>query len=396
MKCLHCGNEPDRFSKWKGSSEFCSEECRKASLEESDKLAMRRLMQPRRATTVQRAAPSTVSRNEGAVAVAEPARPQGPEAPPEAEFLWANEPMLAVLQLRSHPYTAPRPLDLCMPETPGAFSDDLAALAESVKPSHPAICLRRPWPASWAVSFSAVPGFAWTDEPAVSVEPEWRASLGYAFSIVGLDSPLSSAPAISALIDGPPASLETLPASLPAPDTVPSPVSHKAIPALRPRLDYTQALDHQIPVDVSVPEPAVVAPRLRIHLPKPQILPLRPRYGFAPKPEDREAKAAPKAEAKETAKVEAKETPKVETKAQPKEQAKEPVKENAAQLAARRAQELKDREASRIKQIPSQPPKAKVESKKEEARKSEPVSKPEPKKQEAKKEETLRRHLSQS
>jgi len=86
MKCLHCGNESDRFSKWKGASEFCSEECRKASQEESDKLAVRRLMQPRRVTTVQRAAPSTVSRNEGAVAVAEPAKPQGPEAPPEAKF----------------------------------------------------------------------------------------------------------------------------------------------------------------------------------------------------------------------------------------------------------------------------------------------------------------------
>ncbi|MBM3752548.1 MAG: hypothetical protein FJW38_01030 [Acidobacteria bacterium] len=259
-----------------------------------------------------------------------------------------------------------------MPQTPGAFSDDLTALAESVKPSYPAICLRRPWPSSWAVSFSAVPGFAWTDEPAVSVEPEWRASLGYAFPIVGLDGPLSSNPAMNALIDGPPAHLETLPA--PAPETVPSPVSHKTIPALRPRLEYTHALDHQIPVDVSVPEPAVVAPRLRIHLPKPLILPLRPRYAFAPKPEDPEAKAAPK----------------VETKAQPKEQAKETVKENAAQLAARRAQELKDREAARIKQFDSQPSKAKAESKKEEARKSEPVSKPESKKQDAKKEETLK------
>ncbi len=378
MKCLHCGNEPDRFSKWKGSTEFCSEECRKASQEESDKLAMRRLMQPRRATTVQRAAASPVPKNDGGVAVAEPVKPKGPEAPPEADFVWENAPVLAVLQLRSHPYTAPRPLDLCMPATPGAFSDDLTQLAKSVKPSHPDLRVRRPWPAAWMVAFSAVPGFAWTEEPSVTIEPEWRASLGYSFPIAGLDHPVGVEQGISAFIDGPPVQVERPAAPAPAPVSSPeseiasAPVSHKSIPAIRPRLDYTAALDHQIPADLTVPAPVVVAPRLRIHLPKPQILPLRPRYGFAPKPEEPAAKEAPKVEAK----PETKETP----------------KENAAQLAARRAQELKDRDAARVKQIPAQQPKPKEapkpEAKKEEARKAEPAPKPETKKAEAKKEES--------
>lgn len=374
MKCLHCGNEPDRFSKWKGSTEFCSEECRKASQEESDKLAMRRLMQPRRVTTVQRAASAPVVRNDGGVAVAEPAKPKGPEAPPEADFVWENAPVLAVLQLRSHPYTAPRPLDLCMPATPGAFSDDLAQLAESVKPSHPDLRVRRPWPSAWMVAFSAVPGFAWTDEPSVTIEPEWRASLGYTFTIAGLDHPVGVEQGISAFIDGPPAQPEipAVPAPAPIQEITAAPVSHKSIPAIRPRLEYTAALDHQIPADLTVPAPVVVAPRLRIHLPKPQILPLRPRYGFAPKPEDPAAKEAPKVEAKP--------------------ETKEPPKENAAQVAARRAQELKDREAARVKQIPAQQPKAKEtpkpEVKKEEARKTETAPKPEVKKAEAKKEES--------
>jgi hypothetical protein len=377
MKCLHCGNEPDRFSKWKGSTEFCSEECRRASQEESDKLAMRRLMQPRRATTVQRAASTPVTKNDGGVAVAEPAKPKGPEAPPEADFVWENAPVLAVLQLRSHPYTAPRPLDLCMPATTGTFSEDLAQLADSVKPSHPELRVRRPWPAAWMVAYSAVPGFAWSEEPSVTIEPEWRASLGYSFPIAGLDHPVGMEQGISALFDGPPAPVErpTAPAAAeiatPQPESAAAPVAHKSIPAIRPRLDYTAPLDHQIPADLTVPSPVVVAPRLRIHLPKPQILPLRPRYGFAPKPEAPAAKEAPKADSKP--------------------ETKEPPKENAAQLAARRAQEIKDRDASRVKQIPAQPPKAKdtpkPEVKKEEARKAEPAPKVEPKKAEAKKEE---------
>lgn len=371
MKCLHCGNEPDRFSKWKGSTEFCSEECRKASQEESDELAMRRLMQPRRVTTVQRADSTAAVRSESSVAVAESEKPKGPEAPPEADFVWENAPVLAVLQLRSHPYSAPRPLDLWLPRPPDAFSDDLSALATSLKPNHPGLRVRRPWPSAWMVSFSAVPGFAWTDEPAVTIEPEWRASLGYAFSIVGVDNPFGKERGISALIDGPPAQAEPLvePASVPTVSS--APVAHRSIPAIRQRLDYTAALDHQIPADLNIPAPTVVAPRLRIHLPKPQILPLRPRYGFAPKPEEPAAK--------ETQRVEAKPQPKV------------PPTENAVQLAARRAQELKDREAARIKQIPAQPPKAKEspkpEAKKEEVKKPEPAPKPEIKKPEAKKEE---------
>lgn len=288
MKCLQCGTELDRLAKWRGPSEYCSDECKKASQDEFNQLAMNRLMQPRPAPTSARVAAGAVRTVEGGAGrrltvVTHPVGASSPmlTEPPEAGFIMEAAATLADLQLRHQPPANPRPLQPIIPSSAFPLGDALLALESmlsGIRPtSRPARKLNPASRHGFAQLQSATPEF---ELPAC--EPVWFASLGLTFKVAGIDSgstTVSTAPAAGA-----PAQ-----AMVPAGYVETRPVAHRAIPSRRAARAFPSMTDFELGTERLMPPPVVSPPRLRIHLPKPALNPFRPRYAFAPAPVEEQA-----------------------------------------------------------------------------------------------------------
>ena len=269
MKCLQCGTELDRLSKWRTSSEYCSEECKKQGTEEFNRLAMSRLMRPRPARANARpatAAVRTVESSAGPLTVV--THPVGASSPaltepPEAGFLFQSDPQSSEPQLFHQPASPPLAVPPVLPAAEIAMGDSLLALQAILAGMRPA---RRGWRTMAAVAplAFALPPNAGPLQLLPPCAPAWPDSLGIQFQVDGLAGSPSQSAATAPL------------------ERIGSPISHQAIPARRPARPLPPLPPFELGSDRLLLAPAVSSPRLRIHLPKPFLTPLRPRYAFAP------------------------------------------------------------------------------------------------------------------
>jgi len=234
-------------------------------------------MQPRPARTNARAtvgAVRTVESGTGRLTVV--THPVGASSPiitepPEAGFIMEASAVLADLQLRHQPPVNPRPLDPFFPSSVLPMGSALLALEAMLsgirpQPRGP----RKPSPVSrrgFVVSAGPEPALAL---PACN--PVWIASLGLSFHVAGLEQ----GPA--ALVSG---GTSSTPSATPS-----EPIFHGSIPSRRPARALARAASFELGEERLIAAPVVSPPRLRIHLPKPALLPFRPRYAFAPPPEE--------------------------------------------------------------------------------------------------------------
>ena len=287
MKCLQCGTELDRLSKWRGSSEYCSEECKKANQEEFNRLAMSRLMQPRPARTSARAVASTIRVSDNASGtVTAVTHPVGVAArdlsePPEAAFIIDVFAALSAAQVDSQAPLEPRPVEPLIPAPELPIADSLLAMQSILRGMRPSRREERVLPPVGPKALALVvhpkTGLALPEPPL-----EWPASLGTAFHVIGLDSVPFTGSRPQA-----PSSLrfESAGTAMPAGalEAATEPVPHRAIPTRRPARDLPEFTAFLASADYLVHPPSPSAPRLRIHLPKPVLQPYRPRYAFSPR-----------------------------------------------------------------------------------------------------------------
>lgn len=302
MRCLQCGVEMALLKKLRNSTEFCSDECRQKYQDESNQLAVSRLMQQRKPKPARaplpsaRAAAGVVDRTPPApaavVAVAEP---------PIAEFL----PQTAIAELQIHPVAAKvdwqiRQSQQVLP----TFSDDvlpsLLALSfaqleeqyaaprgprpelveELLSLSPPAL-----WPQPVERQMLPVPAPNLTQNWSAVWPAEWRELIG----IVREDN--SGAEPAPAPIE------ETSPVPQPVAPSVPMAapvVTPAAVPPLK--LEKPAVL----PSEPAAPSPVaetVAMPEPPLQKPEAEMMPLRPRIAIAPKPAEPVAKQAEKAPA---------------------------------------------------------------------------------------------------
>jgi len=299
MKCQQCGTELDRLSKWRGSSEFCSEECKKAHQEEFNRLAMTRLMQPRPLRTNTRAAAAAVRTVESTTGrltmITHPPGASSPilTEPPEAGFIMEASATLAELQVRHQPPVTPRASSPVIPTREVPMADALAALNAMLKGMRP---VARPARAlsPLARRATAIPARGEIAFSMPAADLAWPASLGIEFPVIGLDN-VSIAPASTEVT----VAAEPIPGA-PAVTVTPA-VAHRAIPQRRGEMPLPALDGLALGAERLLPAPILTAPRLRIHLPKPVLNPFRPKYAFAPREE-----AAPEVAAQEVAAPETK------------------------------------------------------------------------------------------
>jgi hypothetical protein len=274
MKCLHCGNESERLNKWRGSAEFCSENCRKEYDEECNRIAISRLMRTTRTPRVRKEAAVNVIAGDS-VAVAEAVAPAKLEEPPLAEFVVEARATLAVLQARS---PSPLPVKAVPPQLPDLTIEPGDTFRE-LQSRTGAILPRRRGPRDRrfaAKRFLRIAPYTLEADALPTPDLAWRTSLGIVFQVDGFAQCAQIAPPRSGA-----QTAKVTPAAA---------VHHRAIPTLRPRRQLPAPLDFLVLPPAAAAEPNVAPPRLRIHLPKPSLLPLRPRYTFAPAPPEHRAK----------------------------------------------------------------------------------------------------------
>jgi hypothetical protein len=303
MKCLQCGTSADRISQWRGSSEYCSEDCKKKSQEEFNRLAMDMLMQPRPSRTNSRPSTSSVRSVEGTTGrltmVTHPVGASAPTVtePPPARYIVAITATLAELQLRHQPPVTPRPSAPVIPSSELHNTDALLSLEKMLREIRPG---QRPPrllpPLPMAV---AIPSAGGLDVHLPVCEPCWPASLGIAFQVDGIDgvpvcTVTETRTAYSQVSDRA-ADSSGNSATIGAPDLPAArPIAHRAIPALRGFRELESVNGLVTGSENRLPAPVPSAPRLRIHLPKPVLIPFRPRYAFAPRPDvERESVPTP-------------------------------------------------------------------------------------------------------
>jgi hypothetical protein len=285
MKCLQCGTELDRLSKWRGSSDYCSEECKKDSQDEFNRLAMSRLMQPRPARPNARSASSgsrSVESSTGSVTVV--THPVGASAPAVSEPPFAAFIIDVFAALSGAQPAAQSPLELrpgvpLIPDPELPMADALLALESMLRGIRPGLRGARTLPPlgrnMLAPSVPEETGLALPEPPL-----EWPASLATSFYIVGLDSvPFANS------VHSPPVGpgMELSGQTVPAGTSASAPVAHRTIPVRRPLRELPALTAFAAGSDYLIQSPAPSAPRLRIHLPKPVLQPYRPRYAFAPR-----------------------------------------------------------------------------------------------------------------
>lgn len=318
MKCLQCGTELDRISKWRGSADFCSEECKKKNQDEFNRLAMTRLMQPRQNRAAARPVVSIRTVESGASRMTVVTHAVGASSspvtePPEAGFLNEDTPSLSVLERRT---PVPLPIAPVPPQIPGAglsMGDSLLALQRLLAGCRPPMRPALPLPSVARSSMAYPVGFA---PPSVlpPVELEWPASLGIRFSVAGFDdlafrrhTGIGAPSRGTAALAGPQQPGEAAAAT----------VSHQSIPPRRAAIAVPVEACIAIGTEHYLPPPSVSPPRMRIHLPKPVMGPLRPRYAFAPAPEPQQPVIEPVVEPPAPAPAAAQPEPEPEPELQP-------------------------------------------------------------------------------
>ena len=410
MKCLQCGTELDRLSKWRGSSEYCSEDCKKESQEEFNRLAMSRLMQPRPARPTAKAATGgarSVESSAGSLTVV--THPVGASAPavvepPEAAFIIEVFAALSAAQPGPQAPLEPRPSLPLIPVAELPMADSLLALESMLRGMRPPRRAERLLPKLEAKVLAplvhAKVGLA-LPEPSL----EWPASLAIAFGVVGLDN-VPSTPSVA----GARPETSDRPTAVSASASVSEPVTHRSIPARRPLRELPAFAALASGTDYLIQSPAASAPRLRIHLPKPVLQPYRPRYAFAPREtaavepavtpvtSDPTPPAAPKETAPEpqkVAKVEpavgAKPAPRAESRSESRQQSKA-ARKNDAKTEAPRSPRAEARTQEKVEPLavarplaePAAPVPAKVEPAAQPEKKLELVPRQEPRKEEPK------------
>lgn len=239
---------------------FCSDECRTQQGVADNQLAVERLLA---VNSGRRTRPVSISTGRLTVL----AHPPGAskvlrDEPPEAEFLNILAPDACLRALWNQFGSWPEAIALCIPVEGPAITGGLAELAEALRPSpQPARTL------STAAS-AAAGGRALPDTPWPECEPAWPDRLGLRLRVVGLEDLAS--------IAGTEESRRI--------EAAAGAVSHRSIPARRGRRPFGADLGAALGTPAAPLRPTVAAPRLRIHLPKPSLMPFRPRYRFAPEP----------------------------------------------------------------------------------------------------------------
>lgn len=356
MKCLQCGTELDRLSKWRGSSDYCSEECKKASQDEFNRLAMSRLMQPRPARPNARPAPSasrSVESSTGSVTVV--THPVGASAPAISEPPFAAFIIDVFAALSGAQPTAQSPLELrpgvpLIPEPELPMADSLLALESMLRGIRPRQRGARTLPPLGrnllAPSVPEKTGLALPEPPL-----EWPASLATFFYIVGLDSVPFANPVSSSPVG---ARTEPSGQTAPAGTSASAPVAHRTIPARRPLRELPSLTLFAAGSDYLIQSPTPSAPRLRIHLPKPVLQPYRPRYAFAPREsavvEPVNTPAAAPVETAVEPPMAAKPVPPVEAKTSPK-----PAPRSEGKQQAKAARKMESKSESPRGEVRNQP-----------------------------------------
>ena len=283
MKCLQCGTEIDRLAKWRAAVEYCSEDCKKKSKIEFDRLAMSRLMQLRPVRAAVDAAGKDGQKERGGpVAVAEaPAprtAPSALSAPPEAGFIMEAPVTLAELQLRHQPAVVPAALLPFIPVSDLAVAGALHALEQMIADLRPerrsARTLNHFRASEWAL-----PAGELTELQLPECEPDWAAALGVEFLVSGFES--GSMPATAPAPANRCATIGEIIAERPLPGP---PAVRVSIPQRRAARTLKPSCPFAVGSERHLAPPVVSAPRLRIHLPKPALNPFRPRYAFGMPP----------------------------------------------------------------------------------------------------------------
>lgn len=279
MKCLHCGTELDRISKWRGASEYCSEECKRKNQEELNELVMSRLMMPKpsRANAVR-----TVDSGSSRLTVV--VHPVGASAPvltepPEAGFIMEDSAKLSTVKFRDQQPLLPKSLLPMIPDAELPMLDGLVALAAAVAARTPAPRLARKLP-PLGNGFIAIDSGLAPELPLPEAAPDWPPSLGLDLRVIGIESSLRLPEAVMAVAAPRPSVVAAAPVA-----PAPRPIVHQAIPARRPVRPLELTFPFELGADRLLPAPAPAPPRLRIHLPKPTFHALCPRFAFAPPPE---------------------------------------------------------------------------------------------------------------
>lgn len=281
MKCLQCGTELDRIAKWRGVSEYCSEDCRKKNQEELNELVMNRLMIPKPSRP---AAVRTVDRGaSGLTVVVHPVGASAPvlTEPPEARFIMEDSAKASALKRQDQNPLLP---DSLLPMMPGAelrTVDALVTLAAAVSSRLPSPRQARELP-RLGHGVIAIPAGLGPDNPAPFMDPVWPESLGLYLGVVGIESFIHR-PEETVVTPAPRLSCPLAEAQPPA-EPAPLRVAHLSIPARRPVRPLRAGFPFELGPGRLLPAPAPPPPRLRIHLPKPAFHALCPRFTFAPRP----------------------------------------------------------------------------------------------------------------
>ncbi len=306
MRCLQCGVEMALLKKLRNSTEFCSEECRQKYQDESNQLAVSRLMQQRKPKPA-RAALSTAGSSTGFVdrSPAAATAVVSITEPPLAEFL----PQTAIAEIEAHPVSAKsdwqsRKSNQLLP----ALSDDVldSLLALQFAQIQQQYAPRGPRPKLIEEFLPLVPPILWSQPvdrqllpaPAPNLTQAWSAAWPAEWcSLIELVRE-NSAEAEAVAIEPAPVSVvfPAAPPAAPAPPSQATPAPTASIPpaALVPPAASALkvAKPSVVPAEPSEPSPVnetVAMPQPPLRTPETAMLPLRPRIAIAPRPAEPEA-----------------------------------------------------------------------------------------------------------
>lgn len=280
MNCLHCGAELEKLRKWRGNPDFCSESCKKKAQDESDRLAVSRLRIPSSegVTRITRISPGPSQAATTALApihtAADSERPGSSDTAPELAGFLHTKSCAGGAQL-AHAYRSipHRPFSPVLPSGSSRPHLGLDALAVALDPLQPEFvdspvilpCVTR------LLLSASIEECVLPMPECPPPTPAWPAALGMRFSVLGFEDRFIASAAVS--------QTET---TLDSPLSIPHRPA-QVVPTLQPALALDRQASPSIPNCEIPPLPFINGARLRIHLPQPDLLPLRPRFVFKPK-----------------------------------------------------------------------------------------------------------------
>jgi hypothetical protein len=315
MRCLQCGVEMALLKKLRNSTEFCSDECRQKYQDESNQLAVSRLMQQRKQKPARAAGSATgVAERPRSTPVAVVAITE----PPLAEFL----PQTAIAEIEVHPVTSKvdwqsRKGNQVLP----ALADDVlnSLLALQFTQIQEQYAPRGPRPGLIDDFFLLSPPSLWSQAierqalpaPAPNLTQTWSAAWPAEWrGLIDLVRE-NSETAESAVTEAGPAAAPAPPATVAAPIAPIAPVPPAAATPLAPAATAAPtsltppaaaplkvAKPTVVPAEPAEPSPVietVAMPQPALRTPETTMLPLRPRIAIAPRVAEPEAPKQEKA-----------------------------------------------------------------------------------------------------